>query len=276
MSPNAAAAARIASLATAWVGAGQLLVNQFRVSGSTQVNLRVRVAEVSRNVSRSLGFNWSGVFQVGSFALGLETGPLAGVALAGTGRNVFSGAVATRRASATATLDAMATEGLVTMLAKPNLTATSGATATFLAGGNIPIPVPQALGVSAVQYQQIRGGRPSGAKTHGSDLYAMSWAKLERPANQREAPCQQARRNDDLHVLHAISSPRVRPLSLLRAIQRLKNLYYVQCRLHAMLARSKQAVQIAVRMASALFARNRQDLNRVLVSYRTFSQRWTF
>ena len=152
--PNAAAAERIASLATAWVGAGQLLVNQLRVSGSTQVNLRVRVAEVSRNVSRSLGFNWSGVFQAGSFALGLETGPLAGVALAGTGRNVLSGAVATRRANATATLDAMATEGLVTMLAEPNLTATSGATATFLAGGNIPIPVPQALGVSAVQYQQ--------------------------------------------------------------------------------------------------------------------------
>jgi len=43
-----------------------------------------------------------------------------------------------------------------------------------------------------------------------------------------------------------------------------------------MTARSKSAVQTAIRTKSALFARNRQDLTRVLVSYRTFSQRWAF
>jgi len=41
-----------------------------------------------------------------------------------------------------------------------------------------------------------------------------------------------------------------------------------------MTARSKQAAQTVIRTVSALFARNRQDLTRVLVSYRTFSQRW--
>lgn len=155
--PSAAAAERIAGLAAAWVGSGQALINQLRVTGSTQVNLRVRVAEVSRSVTRSLGFNWSGVFRTGNFVLGLETGQFAGAltSLAAAGRDVFFGSVASRRVNASATLDAMATEGLVTMLAEPNLTATSGVTATFLAGGNIPIPIPQALGVSSVQFQQF-------------------------------------------------------------------------------------------------------------------------
>ncbi len=154
--PNAAAAERIANLAATWVGAGQPFINQLRVGGSTQVNLRVRVAEVSRAVTRSLGFNWSTVFQFGSFALGLETGRLAGAgaALAQAGQDSLLGSVASRRVNGSAALDAMATEGLVTMLAEPNLTTTSGTPATFLAGGQIPIPVPQALGVSSVQYQQ--------------------------------------------------------------------------------------------------------------------------
>ena len=154
--PNPAAAERIASLAATWVGSGQPLINQLRVGGSTQVNLRVRVAEVSRAVSRNLGFNWSAVFQAGSFAIGLETGRLAGAgaALAQAGQDTFFGTVGSRRANGSATLDAMATEGLVTMLAEPNLTTSSGMPATFLAGGTVPIPVPQALGVSSVQYQQ--------------------------------------------------------------------------------------------------------------------------
>ena len=46
--------------------------------------------------------------------------------------------------------------------------------------------------------------------------------------------------------------------------------------LHAIITRSKPGVQTAVRTESALFSRNRQDLTRVLVSYRTFSQRWAF
>jgi len=41
-----------------------------------------------------------------------------------------------------------------------------------------------------------------------------------------------------------------------------------------MISRSKQAVRPAIGTESALFIRNRQDLTRVLVSYRTFSQRW--
>jgi pilus assembly protein CpaC len=152
--PNAAAAARLEEAAGRWVGAGEPLINQLRITASTQINLRVRVAEVSRSVSRTLGFNWNTAFSVGSFSVGLATGRLTqtGESLIGNGVNGIFGAVATRRITGQTVLDAMAEEGLVTMLAEPNLTAVSGETASFLAGGEIPIPVPQALGVTSIEY----------------------------------------------------------------------------------------------------------------------------
>ena len=53
-----------------------------------------------------------------------------------------------------ALINALQSEGLLTMLAEPNLTTISGETASFLAGGEVPIPVPQALGVTTIQYKQ--------------------------------------------------------------------------------------------------------------------------
>jgi pilus assembly protein CpaC len=50
-------------------------------------------------------------------------------------------------------IDALETEGLVTVLAEPNLTAVSGAPASFLAGGEYPIPVPQSLGVTTIEFK---------------------------------------------------------------------------------------------------------------------------
>ena len=151
-----AAAQHLRDVASATLGSGVPLVNQLQVAGAIQVNLRVRVAEVSRSVSRQLGFDWSTIFSAGSFAFGLETGRFttAGATLIGNGINGVFGTVASQHANASAVLDAMANEGLITMLAEPNLTAISGATANFLAGGELPIPVPQALGVTSIEYKQ--------------------------------------------------------------------------------------------------------------------------
>lgn len=161
------AAATLQELAQKQLGAGESLVNQLHVTGSVQVNLRVRVAEVSRSVTRDLGFNWNTVFKAGSFLIGLQTGlgttgtgSLAPLGTAGLLNNVFGTAngtigasVASNQVNGTQVLDAMASEGLVTMLAEPNLTTTSGEPATFLAGGEYPIPVSQALGVTTVAYK---------------------------------------------------------------------------------------------------------------------------
>ncbi len=154
--PDLAAAQHLREVAAVTVGSNVPLVDQLQVAGAVQVNLRVRVAEVSRSVSRQLGFNWSTILSAGSFAFGLETGRFAttGAALIGNGIDGVFGTVASRHVNASAVLDAMADEGLVTMLAEPNLTAISGATANFLAGGELPIPVPQALGVTSIEYKQ--------------------------------------------------------------------------------------------------------------------------
>lgn len=170
-----AAAATLQDFAQKQLGPGESLVNQLRVTGSVQVNLRVRVAEVSRSITRDLGFNWNTVFKAGSFLIGLQTGlgtaapaslaPLGLGGLPNTGtagllNNVFGTAngtlgasVASNQATGTQVLDAMASEGLVTMLAEPNLTTTSGEPATFLAGGEYPVPISQALGVTTIVYK---------------------------------------------------------------------------------------------------------------------------
>ena len=158
--PTPAAAARLQSVAQGYLSGGETLVNQLRVGSPVQVNLRVRVAEVSRSVSRSLGFNWAALFRAGSFLIGLQTNPVGAAAgfanqaggLFNSGGNIGA-SVGSRDATGTLVLDAMANEGLVTMLAEPNLTTTSGEAATFLAGGQFPIPVPQALGVTSIEYK---------------------------------------------------------------------------------------------------------------------------
>ena len=163
--PTPEAAARLHDIARRYAAANEPVINQLKVGQATQVNLRVRVAEVSRSVSRELGFNWNTVFSnIGSFALGLQTGfaatPLTSLSglggLGGSSSSVSSifGNVASRHANGSLALDAMADEGLVTLLAEPNLTTTSGEPASFLAGGEYPIPVPQGLGSVGIQYKQ--------------------------------------------------------------------------------------------------------------------------
>lgn len=129
-----------------FVGETQPVVNRLAVTGSTQVNLRVRVAEVSRTVTEELGFNWESFFSFGNFSFGIATGR---DALVGTDTflRAASGAAAiplgyrNGNVDVNAIVDALARDGLVTILAEPNLTAVSGETASFLAGGEFPIPV---------------------------------------------------------------------------------------------------------------------------------------
>ena len=160
--PTPEAAANLQSIARRYTGQNEVLLNQLQVGSSTQVNLRVRVAEVSRNVSRQLGFNWDTVFSnLGSFAIRLQTGLASGALSSLTGLGGSSdtvsqifGSVASRHVNGTVAIDAMADEGLVTLLAEPNLTTTSGEAASFLAGGEYPIPVPQGLGSVGIEYKQ--------------------------------------------------------------------------------------------------------------------------
>jgi pilus assembly protein CpaC len=164
--PDAVAAERARAAAARYVGDKEALVNQLQISGPQQVNLRVRVAEVSRLVTKQLGFNWQAVVSPGAFSFGLATGRngfrAGGATLHPTDFDIdsaitratpltpgaanpgsFFANLQTRRATVNAMIDALAEEGLITILAEPNLTAISGQTASFLAGGEFPIPVAQ-------------------------------------------------------------------------------------------------------------------------------------
>ena len=119
------------------------LINRVRVTGPNQVNLRVRIAEISRDLDKQLGINWDAVKNVGDIALGIAVGAPGGAAEAFLNQQPTASNITVTGSDVNALIDALDDEGLITVLAEPNLTAMSGETASFLAGGEFPIPVAQ-------------------------------------------------------------------------------------------------------------------------------------
>jgi len=127
------------------------VLNQLSVSTPNQVNLRVKVAEVNRTALKALRFNWSGSWsntRLDHSTFNFQTNnPTTNQAI--LDENLFQyGFAVPGQGSIQAQLDALAQEGLITTLAEPNLTATSGQTASFLAGGEFPVPVAAATGTT--------------------------------------------------------------------------------------------------------------------------------
>ena len=147
--PTAADAQRAEAIARAAAGEEAEIVNSLTLLSSIQVNLRVRVAEISRQVTRELGFNWQALANGGSnFLVGLRTGGAGAVlsaitapATTASGVNRVGAAFGSSRFDINAVVDALANDQLITILAEPNLTAQSGEVASFLAGGEFPVPV---------------------------------------------------------------------------------------------------------------------------------------
>ena len=136
------------------------LINRLRVDAANQVNLRVRVAEVSRSVVKQFGINWDAVLTGGSFLFGLATGnPLlaAGSFLTreNGANNLFASGTLGNNLDLNVLVDALADEGLLDVLAEPNLTALSGERASFLAGGEFPIPVPGANDSVTIEFKKF-------------------------------------------------------------------------------------------------------------------------
>ncbi len=123
-------------LAARLAGDGAKVINAITVRGRDQVLLKVTVAEVQREVIKQLGIDLSGSLTYGTNVLNFNNVnpfPVLGSALnsssvTGTFRDVST------------TLRAMERAGIIRTLAEPNLTAISGETANFLAGGEFPIP----------------------------------------------------------------------------------------------------------------------------------------
>lgn len=141
MVPSAASAEDIVALTRTVIGEDGLILNQLSVAAPNQVNLRVRIAEVSREVTKRLGFSWDVVRSGGELAFGLATGGFVSGAVSGS--SILTLTRDGSRFDVNGMIDALDDQGLITVLAEPNLTALSGESATFLAGGEFPIPVPQ-------------------------------------------------------------------------------------------------------------------------------------
>jgi len=146
------------------------LINQLTLSSPTQVNLRVRIAEVQRTVLQQIGINWSALGSSGGLLSGRSTytnGTTSGIngttysLSSNSGYMAVLGNVANGHG---AVIDMLDKESLITTLAEPNLTTVSGETASFLAGGEYPVPVAQSSSGSSsssaitVQYKDYGVG----------------------------------------------------------------------------------------------------------------------
>ncbi len=167
--PNLEAADQAGALAAPYGTQGAKVLNFLEVAGGQQVMLQVRFAEVSRTASSSLGFNMFGTD--GKFRLGVGTGaagsPLGGLAAGTPDTAVPSSATVFGATTLGSTqfemfISALRTNNLLRVLAEPNLTAISGQEASFLAGGEFPVPVPQASSTGGttitIEYKQFGVG----------------------------------------------------------------------------------------------------------------------
>ncbi|QYU69188.1 type II and III secretion system protein family protein [Leptolyngbya sp. 15MV] len=180
-------AAEAERLVQAFVGENSNVISRLRMATPLQVNLQVRFAEVSRSLVREIGGNLTSFDGTGGFRFGIGNGrrlatgeyrvdgPLGvgtGIQNPGfvlpDGTRIPGPGVNTTESGATiaglgrflglnllGALDLGERSGLVTTLSQPNLTALSGETAEFLAGGEFPIPIPQGLGTTAIEYRKF-------------------------------------------------------------------------------------------------------------------------
>jgi pilus assembly protein CpaC len=137
---NQVEAQQAGDLAARLAGSAEKVVNNIVVRGRDQVMLKVTVAEVARSVIKQLGIDLSGQLNYGTSVVNFSNAN----PFTANGKNLVSGNALGASFGATpsvqATLRAMESAGVIRTLAEPNLTAISGESATFIAGGEFPIP----------------------------------------------------------------------------------------------------------------------------------------
>jgi pilus assembly protein CpaC len=130
-------------IAARLVGGADKVVNSVVVRGRDQVMLKVTVAEVRRDIVKQLGVDLSASMNYGTAAVVFNNStPFTASNAPLVSGNGLTGAALNKAGlpSVTATLRAMESAGVVRTLAEPNLTAISGESATFISGGEFPIP----------------------------------------------------------------------------------------------------------------------------------------
>ncbi len=159
------------ALAVAESFAPQSVTNALTVQGSQQVLLQVKFAEVSRNIVRELGIGHDLLVASGDFTFSLITSSALPIAAAGTAFSTATAGVNGSNVDLTSTFESLESRGLVKTLAEPNLVALSGDTASFLAGGEFPVPVAQTdTGAVTVEFKEFGVGLSFTPTVIGTDL----------------------------------------------------------------------------------------------------------
>ncbi len=146
---TAGAAAKAVQLAERHVPGG--VANGLAVEQAQQVMLEVRFIEASRAVVREFGIGFE-ANQPGDFAFATSSSLVSGILpqAAAVAQKTFSGGF-----SIDATINALESKDVLRTLARPNLVALSGDTASFLAGGEFPIPVGQNEDVVTIEFREF-------------------------------------------------------------------------------------------------------------------------
>ncbi|MEI8177446.1 type II and III secretion system protein family protein [Aestuariivirga sp.] len=146
--PSAPAAEKVMTIAKDF--AGDDVTNSFSITANQQVNLEVRMIEVARSAGKELGFNWNltnngngyaqgvGVAQKaapGALGIAAAAGALSGVLPFGT----IIANILDNGTSPDLLISALEQRRMARRLAEPNLTALSGQSASFNAGGQVPV-----------------------------------------------------------------------------------------------------------------------------------------
>ena len=182
-------AAEAQRLVQAFVGKDANVITRLKMATPLQVNLHVKFAEVSRSLIRDIGTSLTSIDGSSGFKFGIGQGrgpttlttdpnlplgvgtrvqgytldPSTGTLVLKDGTSVSTGGVGSTLAGLLSVggldllgaLDLGESVGLVSTLSEPNLTALSGETADFLAGGEYPIPISQGLGTTSIEYKRF-------------------------------------------------------------------------------------------------------------------------
>ncbi len=148
-------AKRAVDIAAKFVGEPEKVVSMVTVAGKEQVHLRVTIAEVQRQVIKQLGVDLSAAGSAGNIAFqALTNNPfsLTGAPLSNTAATLgyTNGSTAVN-----STIRALQQDGLIRTLSEPTLTALSGENASFLVGGEFPIPVGQSDGEISIEFKKF-------------------------------------------------------------------------------------------------------------------------
>lgn len=140
-------------LTTAYLGAGTQVISRLKTATPLQVMLKVTIAEVSRSLTKNVGVNIQAIGDNFGFVRGRDF--ISGDTITwpeGTSSLGLFGRALGLDIDAMVDLDE--NRGLITTLAEPTLVALSGETASFLAGGEIPIPVSNGLSGNSIEFKQ--------------------------------------------------------------------------------------------------------------------------